>query len=48
MHEIFFCQITAVYYLCFKCKMTITVIPSFSRTMKKEIKDVIILEFIPV
>ena len=40
MHERFyFCEITAVYYLCFKCKISITVIPSCSWTMKKKVKD---------
>ena len=39
MKDFIFCKITAVYYLCFKCKKTITVIPSCSWTMKKKLKD---------
>ena len=34
----FICKITAIYYLCFKCKKTINVIPSNSWTLSREAK----------
>ena len=39
MKDFIMYEITAVYYLCFKCKKTINIIPSCSWTMKKEVKD---------
>ena len=36
MKDFIFCKITEVYYLCFKCKKTNSVIPSNSRTLLKD------------
>ena len=41
-------KITALYYLGFKYKKTLTEIPSSRWIMKKEVKDTNILEFITV
>ena len=39
MEDFNMCKFTPVYYMRFKCKKTITVILSFSWTMKKKVKD---------
>ena len=37
--KVFFCKITAVYFLCYKCKKTITVISNHSWTLLKDAND---------
>ena len=39
MKDFIFCKISAVYYLCFKCKKINTLISRCSWTMKKKAKD---------
>ena len=44
MKDFIFRKITAVYYIFFKCKKAITVIPNCSWTIKKAIKEANIFE----